>query len=48
MPRQGLELVAISAVSGEGIEQLKYAIANKVEELRRAANLETATPVANS
>ena len=46
---QGLELVAISAVTGEGIEALKYAMANKVEELRRAAaNVETATPVANS
>jgi len=45
---QGLELVAISAITGEGVEQLKYAMANKVEELRRAANLETATPVANS
>jgi GTPase len=45
---QGLELVAISAITGEGIEPLKYAMANKVEELRRAVNVETATPVANS
>jgi GTP-binding protein len=33
----GLELLAISAVSGEGIERLKYAMAEKVEQVRRAA-----------
>lgn len=31
-----LELFAISAVSGEGLEKLKYAMAEKVEEIRRA------------
>jgi GTPase len=35
--KQGLELFAISAVTGEGVEKLEYAIAEKVEELRRAA-----------
>jgi GTP-binding protein len=34
---QGLELLPISAVTGEGIEKLKYKIAEKVEEVRRAA-----------
>src|SRR5947207_10303062 len=31
----GLELFPISAVTGEGVEKLKYAIAEKVEEVRR-------------
>ncbi|MBV9179818.1 MAG: GTPase ObgE [Acidobacteria bacterium] len=43
----GFELVTISAVSGEGIERLKYAMAAKVEETRRAAAVEAATPVAD-
>ncbi|MBO0910398.1 MAG: GTPase ObgE [Acidobacteria bacterium] len=34
---RNLELVLISAVSGEGIEKLKYAAAAKLEELRRIA-----------
>lgn len=42
---QGLELLTISAVTGEGVEKLKYAMADKVDELRRAASLEAATPV---
>jgi GTPase len=33
----GLELFTISAVTGEGVEKLKYAIADKVEEIRRSA-----------
>jgi GTPase len=33
---RGLELYPISAVTGEGVEKLKYAIAEKVEEVRRA------------
>jgi GTP-binding protein len=33
---RGLELFAISAVTGEGIEDLKFAMANRTEELRRA------------
>ena len=32
-----LDLFAISAVTGEGIEELKYTMAEKVEEVRRAA-----------
>ena len=31
-----LDLCAISAVTGEGVEKLQYAIAEKVEEIRRA------------
>lgn len=42
---QDLELLTISAVTGEGVEKLKYAMADKVDELRRAASLEAATPV---
>jgi len=33
--KQGLELYAISAVTGKGIEELKYAMAKKVEEVRK-------------
>src|SRR5579864_8625433 len=33
----GLELFPISAVTGEGVEKLKYAMAEKVEEVRRGA-----------
>ena len=44
---QGLPLFTISAVTGEGIDKLKYAMAEKVEELRRAANFEAATPAVN-
>ncbi len=32
--KQNLELFPISAVTGKGIDDLKYAIAEKVEELR--------------
>ncbi len=32
----GLEFFPISAVTGEGVERLKYAMAEKVEEVRRA------------
>jgi GTPase len=35
--KRGLELCAISAVTGKGIEQLKYAMADKVKELRAQA-----------
>jgi len=34
--KQGLELFAISAVTGEGIEKLKFAMAEKVEEVRKS------------
>ena len=37
---QGLELLAISAVTGEGVEKLKYAMAEKVEQVRREAQAE--------
>ena len=39
---RAMDLFAISAVTGEGIEKLKYAIAEKVEEMRRAATEVTA------
>jgi GTP-binding protein len=35
--RQKLKLYEISAVTGEGIEQLQYAIADEVEKLRESA-----------
>ena len=37
----GLELFQISAVTGEGVEKLKYAMAEKVEQVRREAPVET-------
>ncbi len=36
----GLEFLAISAVTGEGVDKLKYAMAKKVEEVRRAPAVE--------
>ncbi len=36
----GLELLAISAVTGEGVEELKYVMAEKVEEVRRVVQTE--------
>ena len=41
----GLDLVPISAVTGAGIEALKYKMAEKVEELRRVGAIETTAPV---
>ena len=35
--KEGLELFPISAVTGKGIEELKYAMAEKVEEVRQQA-----------
>jgi GTP-binding protein len=35
--KHGLELFAISGVTGAGLEQLKYAMARRVEEVRKAA-----------
>ncbi len=35
--KHGLELFLISSVTGEGIDELKFAMAKKVEEVRRAA-----------
>ena len=32
--KQNLELFPISAVTGKGVEELKYAMADKVEQLR--------------
>jgi len=37
--KQGLELFAISAVTGKGIDELKYAVANKVDAIRSAEHL---------
>jgi GTPase len=37
----GLELFAISAVTGEGVEKLKYVMADRVEQVRREAEVET-------
>jgi GTPase len=36
--KQGLELFPISAVTGKGVDALKYAMAEKVEEARRQAS----------
>lgn len=41
----GLELFPISAVTGEGVEKLKYAMAEKVEEVRRAAQVQPVAQV---
>src|SRR5436853_377868 len=41
--KRGLELCAISAVTGKGIDELKYAIAAKVKEVRAQA-ISEATP----
>ena len=38
--KQGLEFFPVSAVTGKGIEELKYAMAEKVEEVRRQASTE--------
>jgi GTPase len=35
--KRGLELFPVSAVTGKGIEELKYAMADKVEEVRLRA-----------
>ena len=35
--KRGLELFPVSAVTGKGIEELKYAMAEKVEEVRLQA-----------
>ena len=35
--KRGLELFPVSAVTGKGIEELKYAMADKVEEVRLQA-----------
>ena len=39
--KQGLDLFSISAVTGKGIDELKYAIAQRVEEVRQAAEVVT-------
>jgi GTP-binding protein len=39
--KMDLELFPISAVTGKGIDDLKYAMAEKVEEARRSASVET-------
>jgi len=42
--KQRYELFPISAVTGKGIEDLKYAMAEKVEELRREISAQEAQP----
>jgi GTP-binding protein len=37
--KQGMDLYPISAVTGKGIEELKYAVAHKVEEARERAQV---------
>jgi GTP-binding protein len=39
--KEGLELFPISAVTGKGVDELKYAIADEVEEIRLQASPET-------
>jgi len=36
--KHGLELFPISAVTGKGIDELKYAIAEKLEEVKASAH----------
>jgi GTP-binding protein len=38
--KQGLDLLAISAVTGKGIEELKFAMADKLDEIREATETE--------
>ena len=45
--KHGLELFQISAVTGKGIDDLKYAMAEKVEEVR-VSNKSTEDPVPNN
>jgi len=37
--KQGLDLFAISAVTGKGIEELKFAMAEKVDEISRQSSV---------
>lgn len=37
---RGLDLFPISAVTGEGVEKLKYALASKIEEIKRTHTVE--------
>ena len=39
--KEGLDLFSVSAVTGKGIDELKYAIAQRVEEVRQAAEVVT-------
>jgi GTPase len=39
--KEGLDLFSVSAVTGKGINELKYAIAQRVEEVRQAAEVVT-------
>jgi len=41
--RQGLELFPISAVTGKGIDELKYAIAEKLEEVKATSQSDEAS-----
>jgi GTPase len=42
--KEGYELFPVSAVTGKGIEELKYAMAERVEELRRQPATQEAQP----
>jgi GTPase len=44
--KQGLELYSISAVTGKGIEELKFAMADKLDEIRESTAVEPDGPVA--
>ena len=46
--KQKLELFPISAVTGKGIEELKYAVADKVEEIRGRGSTEYPVPSTES
>lgn len=39
--KEGLDLFSVSAVTGKGIDELKYAIAQRVEQVRQAAEVVT-------
>jgi GTPase Era involved in 16S rRNA processing len=41
--KQGLELFPISAVTGKGIDELKYAIAEKLEEVKASLQSDAAS-----
>src|SRR5580704_3612856 len=43
--KEGLDLYPISAVTGKGIEELKWAMAEKVEELRQESTPDSSAPV---
>jgi GTP-binding protein len=46
--KERLELFPISAVAGKGIDELKYAMAEKVEQLRQPSKQSTQYPVSSA